>query len=281
MAQTTTALPGDEPKKPTIADLGPRLPLGVEDGNGKIYKDIAVRRWRMKEERELGELRDSNKDATVFQYVSMVLATMLTKCGQYDFDDEALKFEQKRLIIGQMIMGDVFYAYVWLRIKSLGPDLGLKVRCSKCTKPIEGFNADLNSVDVVTAESMEDACWEYNLRDPFQARGQQIQQLVIGPPRWNSLEMLEGIGGIGKAKPAVIRASVFGLGSKETADQIVATDAELDEMSKMDIELLTNEINDRTVGPNMVVEGKCPYCQFTFNLPIDWGYDSFFAVSSQ
>lgn len=277
MAQTA-APSGDNLK--TIKELGPVLPLGVESG-GEYHKGFSVKPWRMKEERELGALRDNNKDATVFQYVGMVLSAMLQQLGPYDFTKEGVKFEQKRVWVGQLTMGDVFYAYVWLRIQTLGADLGLNVRCPGCSRSIENFTADLNSVEVTTAENMDQACWEYHLHVPFQARGKLVKTLVIGPPRWNALEMLQGPGGYGTAKPAVIRASIMGLGTKEEADPLVITDSELDDMSKRDIEALVKQINDKTVGPNMAVEGQCPHCKVDFRQPIDWGYDNFFGDSSQ
>lgn len=283
MAQTTTTHPGDAfpGQSSTVKDMGPVLPLGYQDSQGNLHKDFSVRPWRMKEERELGALRDNNKDATLFQYVGMVLATMLSRLGPHDFSQEGLDFNQKRLLVGQLTTGDVFYAYIWLRIQALGPELGVKFKCPACTTAVENFVADLNSVEVKAAEDMEQASWEYELLTPFQARGKEVKVMMVGPPRWNSLEMLQGSSGMGGAKPAVIRASIMGFGTRQEAEPIVITDRELDEMSKRDIETLIRQINDRTVGPNMTVEGKCPHCGHEFTMPIDWSYDNFFGDSSR
>ena len=102
----------------TIQERGPVLPLGIADSGGNYHQDISVKPWRMKEERELGELRDQNKDANLAKYVSMVLSTMCTRLGPHDFTN--MEFDHKRLVISQMFMADVFYAYVWLRIQALG-----------------------------------------------------------------------------------------------------------------------------------------------------------------
>lgn len=278
MAQETTALPGDTFPAKTIKDLGPMLPLGLAAGD-TYHKEFGVKPWRLKEERELGALRDAHNDATIFQYVGMVMATMLTHLGPHDFTQESMKFEQKRLLVGQLCMGDVFYMYIWLRIQALGPELGLNFKCPGCSKKIDNFDADLNSVEITTADNMAEASWEHHLYNPFQVRGKMVETLVIGPPRWNSLEMMPG-NGFGVAKPSVIRASVMGFGTKEEAENVVITDSELDEMSKRDIETLIHEINSKAIGPNMAVEGNCPHCDFAFKMPIDWGYDNFFAVSS-
>jgi len=275
------AEPATDPIKTVLMkDQGARLPLGVEGPDGSFRKDISVRPWRMKEERELGALRDQNKDANVAQYVSMVLGSMCTRLGLHDFEQPQMKLQQKQLAVGQMFIGDVFYAYVHLRLQTLGPELLLNLTCPGCQNKIENFAADLNTVEVQTCEKLADACWEYHLHSPITIRGKEVTDLVMGPARWNALEMLKG-GGIGTAKPAMIQASVHALGTIEDSHQAVITEAELDEMSKRDIEALTKLIDKHSIGPNMAVEGKCGKCGRPFRLPIDWGYDGFFGDSTQ
>lgn len=278
-AVETPAEPAEPTKSVLLKNQGARLPLGVESGSQYI-KDIAVRPWKMKEERELGALRDNNKDANVAQYVSMVLGTMCTQLGPHDFTAPSMKLEQKQLAIGQMFLGDVFYAYVYLRLQSLGPDLILNLNCPTCQNKIENFAADLNSIEVKTCENLAAACWEHELINPISIRGNEVTHLVFGPPRWNALEMLKGQG-MGVAKPAMIHASIHGVGQLETAQQMVITEAELDEMSKRDIERVTKLIDEHHIGPSMAVEGKCGKCRRDFRLPIDWGYDGFFGDSTQ
>jgi len=191
-----------------------------------------------------------------------------------------MKLPQKQLAIGQMFLGDVFYAYVWLRIQSLGPSLSLTLTCPGCQQKIENFIADLDSIEVQTCDSLVDACWDYHLINPMTIRGSEVTDLVMGPARWNALEMLKG-GGLGVAKPAMIQASIHAIGTKEDGKQSVITEAELDDMTKRDIEALTTQIDKHSIGPNMAVEGNCGHCSRPFRLPIDWGYDGFFGDSTQ
>jgi len=271
-------------KRVVLKEQGPRLPLGLVTTDGSYAKDIAVRRWRMAEERELGDLRDKNRDANVAQFVGMVLATMCTQVGQHKF--EGMKPEERRIHISQMFMGDVFYAYVWLRMQALGNELHLNLRCPNCGFKFP-FTADLETVEVDVCEKLGDSLWEYKLREPFSIRGKEVTDLLMGPARWTSLENMQGVGGLntGAAKASVILGSIHGIANwkdKEGKPQQVAlAESELDEMGKRDIEAITNRVDEHAIGPNMSVEGNCQRCRYQYKLAIDWGYDNFFGDSSR
>ncbi len=266
---------GKEPEPETIAKRGARLPLGISHG-GALHRDLAVRKWRMKEERELGELRDENKDANLAKYVSMVLATMCTRLGPHDFDK--MSFDQRLLAVSQMYMGDVFYAYVWLRIAALGSEFKLTFKPSWAPKPLP-ITADLNSVEVRSAESAEDASWEYQLQDPIVIRGKRTTRFMLGPVRWNTLENIETLGQTANTavvKSGMLTASITGCDGFDGPVHLV--DSDLDELTKWNLESATNGVDEHSIGPNMRVEGT--YKGREFKASIDWGYDRFFAISS-
>jgi len=260
----------------TIKERGALLPLGIQDKSGKLHRDISVRRWRMKEERELGELRDRHKDANLATYVSMILATMCTRLGPHDF--EKMKFEERCLILSQMFMGDVFYAYVWLRINCLGHSFPIEFQPAWSNKPLK-IKADLWSVQVKSAESYESSCWAYKLNDPFEIRGKKVTGFRLSPQRWSSMEQHNAVGAgsnQGLAKLIIIKSSI--IGCEGIDGEIMLTDNELDELSKLDLEKLTTLLDQNVLGPVMAVEGE--YRGRPFRAPIDWGYDSFFGISS-
>lgn len=270
-------------KKVTLQEQGPMLPLGVINSDGDYSKDIATKRWRMAEERELGDIRDKNRDVNVAQFVSMVLATMCTKLGNHDL--EKMKPEERRAVISQMYMGDVFYAYVWLRMKTLGNELHLNLSCPNCRNKFP-FVADLNTIEVDVCDGLDDSLWVYDLKEPFDIRGKQVTSLLLGPARWTSLENMRGVGGMntGAAKAGVILGSIHGIANwkddKGKPQKVALAESELDEMVKVDIESITNRIDEHAIGPNMSVEGVCTRCRYNYKLAIDWGYDNFFGDSS-
>jgi hypothetical protein len=172
----------------------------------------------------------------------------------------------------------VFYAYIWLRLQALGAEFGIKVACPTCGKK-SGIEADLNTVDVKTCDKLEDACWEHSLANPFTVRQKLVETVILGPARWNSIEMIQAGSTLntGIAKAAIIRGSIQGVNGEKP---IQLADSELDEMSKRDLEKLTSMIDERALGPEMMLKDKCPKCSAPMRLPIDWGYDGFFANSS-
>lgn len=284
---------GEEPKTPeasilafpepskikttTLGALGAMLPIGLSDATGGFAKDIALRPWRLKEERELGDQRDKQRDANVFSYVSMVLATMCTRLGPHDF--EKMKPEQRRVITAQMYMPDIFYAYTHLRVQALGANFEAKVNCARCRAKSE-MTFDLNTVEVKTVEKYDDAVWEYELANPFTLRGKLVKKMHLGPSRWNVYETIPTgtpING-GSAKALVICGSIIGINDDRP---VQIADSELDDMSKRDLEKLTAMIDDLNIGPKMAIDDKCPKCSAPLKLPIDWGYDNFFASSSR
>jgi hypothetical protein len=270
--------------KTTLKELGQSMPLGIISHNGAYAKSFNIKKWRMKEERELGEMRDGNRGESVAQFVSRVVSAMCTNVGTYNFEN--LKDVERLVHISQMFIGDVFYLYVWLRVKSMGDKLNLNVKCHNCSNSFK-YAANLTTVEVNSCETYEDAQWTYKLEEPFIIRGKRVESFTMGPPRWTTLENMSGIGGMntGAAKAGMILGSIIGINEEKDdngkINQIVLTLNELDDMCKADIEGIANSLDDNVIGPNMAIEGACPKCRSNFVMPIDWSFDNFFGVSSR
>lgn len=264
-------------KKTTLAELGPRLPHGIADVGGNLIKDIAVRPWRFKEEKELGKLLDKNREATMVQYTSMVLGAMYTQMGPSNF--EAMNEAERRLAVAQLEVGDAFYAYCWLRRESLGPHLKMDITCASCLN-VFPFKADLDTLAVSTVEKPEDALWEYCLQDPYEIRGKLVEKFMMGQAKWQSLEGAEPSGrfNTGAAKAIMIRACVKSFGDMGS---VPIMDNDLDEMSKRDIEGILEGIDNNHVGPDMSIEHVCKRCGSQIRTSIDWSHGSFFGASSR
>jgi hypothetical protein len=262
-------------RKVPLKDLGSRLCLG--NPRAEYKKDVVIRPWRMKEEKELGKLREETKGESMSVYVSMVLGSLCTNIGENDFSN--MKDPEKRLRISQMFMGDVFTAYCLVRLKAMGKNIELKPTCVVCDHTFP-FTADLESVEVTIADSLEDCLWTYELTEPIVVRNKERKKLTIGPLRWFTMENINNNSiNLGMAKAATIVGSIY----KFDDEEIVVDNSEIDEMVKVDIENLITGINEKALGPNMSVEGNCPrgICKREFIYPIDWSFDSFFGISSQ
>lgn len=261
--------------KTTLIELGPNLPVGV-DWRGTFGKNIAVRPWRMREEKALGEIRDKNRNINVAQFTTIVLAYMCTKLGKHDF--ETMKLEERKVIVSQMFLPDVYYAWLFLRTQTLGPELHTKLTCPRCQSEFD-FIADLNTTEVHTVDNPEKAKFNYQLMDPFEIRGKLATELIMGPARWSALENVRG-GSLdtGTAKSAIIRGSIHKVIGH---DELVLSPNELDDMSKRDLERLIGKLNTQSPGPDMSLESVCTSCGNKWDQDMDWGFDSFFGISSR
>lgn len=270
-----------KPEKTTMGALGATLPIGILAPGGNLSKTFANRPWRMKEEREIGDLREKNAEANMGQYVTMVLSIMLTEVGQHKFD--SMKEHERRMVIAQMFLPDVFYMYMYLRRVSVGSKLEFEPRCPNCAKTFPFFGA-LDTLEVTTVNDFKSSQWHYDLTTPIEIRGKPVTGFLMGPPRWNAFESVNSSGGINSrlntaaVKFSMIRAAIYlvdGLG------EVALADHELDELTKKDLEIMSRKIDLETVGPNMVLEGECPACSRAFKLPIEWASEDFFAASGQ
>ncbi len=260
----------------TLAELGPVLPVGFNVG-GTLVKDLKTRPWKTKDERELSKLKKPKMSMAT--YIGIVLGQMCSKFGPHDFTLDQ-KMPEKQLGIAQAYMGDVFYAYMYLRTQVIGNELKMDITCPTPDCGNFRFTGDLGSTQVSRIDSLDQLDWFHDLRDPIEIRKQTVTKFRLRAPRWNTL--VAGSNGdqmtMSMGKIMAVQGSVVGLNDEAT--ELSLTDGEVDELSKYDLEAIANRVNDEFVGPKMAVEGHCPKCEREFQAPIDWSYDRFFTTSS-
>ena len=268
----------EENKKKIVAlkDLGPCLPIGIKSASGSYGKSIGLRAWKLKHEKMLSAAKEKAKKLTAAQYANIVLRTMCTELG--DVSLEGLSEKDAKQTIGQMYMGDVLYAYVWLRYQAIGHVMESKLKCGSCGHDFV-FPADLETLDVKTVDKVEDAYWEYELQDPIEIRGKRLAKMVFGPAKWGALEaMSPGQLNEGAMKEMLIRASFV---ENPEDKSFFFSMGDLDEMSKRDLEKISDKFDDNHIGPDMSLETSCPACNYEFKVAINWAADDFFGGSSR
>ncbi len=285
MSSATATAVGTRPEYPeapnykriTLKKLGPQLPLGVVDANGNLNRGVSFRPWTGKEEREVGDLMDKNREAPMAQYIAMVLSTMCKTLGHHNF--EGMEDTAKRAVISQMYSGDVFYAFALLRREVMGSQLDLEIVCNLCRSKFN-WAAGLDTLEINTAESVESSKWKYTLESPFVIRDSPVSELVLGPFRWHTIEddRFSGSLNLGMIKMAMIHGCIVEVPNR---DNMVLAEHELDGMLKVDIEELAYCINESHLGPDMSIETRCKTCKNDIIQTIDWSYGSFFGRSSQ
>lgn len=266
-------------KKILLKELGPVLPMGLEV-NGELKRNLETKRWTFKEEKKLGELKKDEKGEGMGRYVTKLISSLFKTFAGLDF--EKISLEEKILRLSQAWGGDIFYAYCWLRYKTLGNILRLNLKCSRCKKDFI-FDVDLGTIEVSYADKIEPFTFDYELEEPFEIRKQKVKGFKIQPPKWNMYEKTTELGeftkGEGQIKQSLIHNCIYGLIGEEK--QIILMQEELDEMTKIDIEKLSSKIDDVNLGPDMSVDAVCSNCKYEFKSMISWGYDNFFGVSSR
>lgn len=259
-----------------LNEHGPNLPIGFGEGKSR---SIAFKVWNLKREKQVGEIqRKSGNNIGAGEWVSILLSEMVTQMGPHDFNK--LNTAEKRLIINQMYMPDVMFAYCLLRYEAMGNELGTDLECPFCGNKFS-TNADLNTLDIRSVEKVEDKNWIFELKRPINIRGKDRKTFVMGPTRWATVEQAKLGKRInpGKFKSLMISKSIQSIDD----ESIILSDNDLDEMTKLDLERLISDIDKNGLGPDLSIETLCTdeRCERQFRTSLDWGYDSFFTVSSK
>jgi hypothetical protein len=261
--------------KTTLGERGPLLPVGFDVG-GALVKGFVTKSWKTKDERELAKLKKPRMSMAT--YIGNVLGQMLSQFGPHSFSPEA-KMAERLVGIGQAYMGDVFYAYMYLRTQVIGSELKMDVTCPTPDCGNFRFVGDLGSTEVICVEEASALDWFHDLRDPIELRKKTVTKFRLRSPLWHSL-VSTAAGDFSEmaGKIMAVQSSIVGL--NDDGAMIAISDAEMDEVSKFDLESIAARVNDEFVGPKMAIEGKCPKCEREFKAPIDWSYDRFFTTSS-
>lgn len=261
----------------TLGELGACLPLGIEQEGGTLGKSVSFRPWKLKQEKEIAAAKAKMKGKiSGAQYASMVLSTMCNELGGVSF--EGKPENEKRQAIGQMYLGDVLYAYLYLRYEAIGEVLKTDLHCPNCSHQFI-LPADLRTLEVTVADDSKAAQAVYTLKNPLEIRGKTIHKMVFGPAKWVSLEaMSSGAVNEGQMKEAFMRASFV---SAPGVDNFILSHGDLDEMSKKDFESIGRLLEDSHVGPDLNVESACPNCSHNFKTQLNWATEDFFTESSQ
>jgi hypothetical protein len=268
----------------TMGEWGPKMPIGILDSDGRLHKDIVTKRWKTRDDRELG--KKIAPDAGLVEYVPLVVANMCSRLGPHNMDE--LDSAEKIVVLSTMYMADVFYVYTYLRMQTMGTRLNLHVDCPRRGCGVNfPYTGDLKSIDVVAVDEVDAILWRYQLEEPIAIRHKTVTHVQMAYPKWSVMEHARGIQSEAEIKALAIQGAIVGLNDEQVP--VALSLSEIDELSKPDFEGLQESINQNFLGPKMGLEGKCSPAVCTkfmrggheFNLPIDWAYRNFFGASSR
>jgi hypothetical protein len=259
----------------TIGDYGLQLPMGVVQG-GEFHRGFGFKPYKMKQEKELAALRKKSTNRQAGSMVVTALSHMLTHFGPYA-EWEKMSEDHRALALHQAYMGDIMYAYIWLRIEAMGPELKFDHTCPACDRKSK-LPVDLRQGDVKIAERPEHLLRWCDLADgvTVQADKPPVKRVSCTPPRWLAMNQLSPDKNEGHLKEAIIASSV-----RVGEAQQPMTPALLDDLSKRDLEFLTKFIDDGSPGPDLTCTLVCSHCSHESVIPLQWSWDFFMTAASQ
>lgn len=276
-------------KRNTLAGLGQLLPIGITGPGGSRHRDFVLKPYRMKEERAINAIQarnQSGKPVTFGRFVTQVLSVLCDRIAGVDLS--SLKTEAERvLFFNNLYMGDVQYIWIHARLAALGPMELFHIKCGACRYMME-VTTDLSTLDVNEVGFNEkgepqavesDLFKDVTLSDGIMFQGELRKQIKLQAPKW---------GGFDAGDPnnysdimfSLIQNSIVGVEGIEQSEFAPLPDAVLDEMTKRDMEAISEAFNSEPPGPLMGVEIECPRCRTDNRAPIDWSYNHFFSSSS-
>jgi hypothetical protein len=272
--------------KSSPAELGYQLPIGALVGSS-LSRSFGLGDFNYHVEKSLGDFKKRNQTLPNTAAISKLVALMLTNLGGEKFEHlptDSIEDETKAVIdIGKLFFADVYYIYVKIRIESLGPEFDVQFMCPTC-KYQGKMTVDLNTMDVFTVGDPSVLLTEVELFRGLRFRDGSIKKRVkIQPMLWLHMtgdEAKEAAGDQTLMKLHFISKCVVGVEGFD--DSVLLTQEELGSLGKLDIEKISQAINEINFGPSLIVNGECPNrdCTTPFMWPIDWDYDNFFSVSS-
>lgn len=277
-AETVPALPRFT--LTTLAELGPSLPVGMPPSDPSMprVRSFRIRPFKMKQEKALAELRDKAK-GNGGKFVADVMSIMFQTVGPHNFD--AMKMQERFLVINQMTMPDVLYMYLYMRYEALGKseDVAMTVRCPACKSEFTWYG-DLGTLEVrVAPDEMKTLTRTYELRDEFMLRGKPVKKVTLGYIKWDMMGRRDIIGS-GSEQNATLLSSIVGTDSYDgPAGAFQLMDGDLDDMSRYDVAGIIDDIEQNTPGPQLDIEPECPQCKHQWKMMLDWRWENFFKRS--
>ena len=267
--------PGYEPKvsDTTLELWGPQLPVGVLV-EGSFRRSITFKPYTMAAERSLSQFKKKNRNPAAF--ASCVLAEMIESVGPYG-DFQELSQTKRRMLINQMYMADVLYAYILLRIEAMGEQIGFDIECPACGEKSR-LTSDLNHLDIMVPDSPVDLVRTYKLRKPVKRGQEVVEAFALQPPRWQTVASMKT--GKAASDSVALKFQIVGASIMSDIEGKPVHPGMIDQLTKRDFEHLAKHIDDNTPGPDLQIETECPACGHEASQSLRWDFDHFFGASS-
>jgi len=235
------------------------LPIGYKDEAGKVHREV-----RIKEMCGYDEEYMFNAAKKMQPLVALLglLERLVISIG----DIKPVPIE----VFKKLLIGDLNYLVVAIRIEAMGKDLEFAVKCPSCEKQGQ-YVQDLKELEITTLNDDADKMFDLELEKGYTDSKQivhksvKLKYLTVS----DQLEVSTLIDNPARAINMLLTKSIVQLGSLLSVNQEIVKS-----LVKRDRDKLLQEINKKTPGINLVVEVPCSECNFRFKIPI--GIENFF-----
>lgn len=286
--ESETPVPADERLQvKSVKELGFNLPIGHVEG-GEFRRGFALAEYGYELEKEVARFRRMNDNIPNTRVVTKVLSLCVTQLGGKPLvPPEVIDPAEREAVamqkIGQLFMADVYYLWVRLRMEELGSQYKSPFQCFSCGNSGE-FMTDMDSMDVFCVKDPSILEQEVKLFKGLKYRGNVVKNSVtVNPVRWCHIDTQE-MANVGNEPTSLklhfIRAAITGVNG--IVEPVALLDEEIGSLRKIDVEMLSDAVNNTNLGPSLTLIGKCPNpdCKAPFSWPLNWDYDHFFSTTS-
>ncbi len=283
MTEKTIEKPKEQHRKTNLQTLGNNFPILTFDGPTQKFRakrSFSFLEWDMGIEEKIAEYKAKSK--TVGEFVSKIFSILLDDFCGIDFQKQSP--EQRLLLINQLEIPNVMYAYLCLRIEELGHELRMDVPCPHCKKMNKDWRGDLRTIEIGVKDEEHQRKVLYDLVKPIRMGDEKtVVEFELDVPKWDAMEnvSMEVAENEAKFKREIFKSSIvsFKLGDAKDAS-FTDKDEVISKLKKVDIEKCMKVALENAAGPIMSIGGKCTHCSTEWVKPLNWGYDYFFDSSS-
>lgn len=269
-------------KESTLELYGQSFPIGVDRGDGGLAKAFAFDRIDYEFEERLDRARNrkggpGNHPAKI---ATEVLASVLTEFGG-DTEFATKNHKHKVAAIEGAYMEDVLYAWVCLRVETMGADLAIRWECVGCEHEWT-WSTDLKGLEVTVLDTPPKPK-TVGLIYPVSWGDQIIDTVELLPAKWRAVCQTKNAqrrGTLGDIKAGLVRSAVRSVRTKAGVELPLAPRI-FELIHKLDRERMAQVMDSKEFPRcDLTFEIECPECAFVQRTPLDWTWDFFFGSAS-
>jgi hypothetical protein len=238
-----------------------KLPIGFTDENGKLHRDVVLRKMTGKEEAILADKRNQRNGGRL---VSELIHSCMVKLGDLPKNGVST--------VERMYSADRNFMLLKLRCITFGSELQARYTCPTCNESLQ-LVEDLDEMPVralADGELIEDVVVE--LQDGFADKDGQIHttlRMRLPTGADESAVALQMRQNASLAKNALLSRCLKSLGDLPTHRLEAIGPKILSELTLTDRRLIDRALNQAAPGVDLIREISCPGCGGEFKSSLD------------